>query len=150
MRIRPSQFLPRKYAFLTKHSRKSFIIPYTYDFASAPFSTRIGLKHGIAGASIHDMWFAKTISITGNARTDYTPNVEPIYHTPIQIYSGTTLLDTYYLTVDSEYVYIYINHITASTGIYHCYFHVKLYDDEFLADAYIGTVWRSTPPPPKV
>jgi hypothetical protein len=141
MRILPNQLIPRKYAFLTKHSRRTFIIPYTYDFSAAVFKVTLRFKHDMIGASIHDMWFAKTPSITGNARQDYSPNIEPIRHTPFE-----SLEDAYYLSCDSQYVYVNVNHLQVTSGIYHLYFHVKLYDDEFLADAVVGTPWRTTPP----
>lgn len=141
MRIKPSQIRPRKYAFLAKHSRRSFIMPYTYDFGAAAFKVTLRFKHDMLGASIHDMWFAKTLSVSGNPRIDYSPNIEPIRHSPYE-----SLEDTYYASCDKQYVYIHINHLLVGTGIYHIYFHVNIYDDEFLADAIVGTPWRTTPP----
>ena len=144
MRFLPSKLIPRKYAFLTKHSRRSFIMPYTYDFSTAAFKVTLRFKHDMIGAAIHDAWFAKTASVTGNARQDFNPNIEPIYHMPYE-----SLDDAYYVSCDNQYVYVHINHLTVGTGTYHVYFHIKLYDDEFLADAVVGTPWRTTPPAPK-
>lgn len=136
MRVQSKQLIPRKYAFLTKHSRSTFIIPYTYN-SSSSFSIKLRYKHNFIGASIHDMWFADLPSVSGNPRIDFNTSIEQIYH------SGGA---SSYMTCDKNYVYIYFTWTGGGTGTYHRYFHVKLYDDEFLADAVVGTPWRTTPP----
>jgi hypothetical protein len=91
------------------------------------------------------MWYGSLTSVTSDARRDYNPYLEPIYHTPIKRYSGFTYTENYYLGCDDNYVYIHIFHANTGEGTKHYYFHVKLYADDFLADAFTGQTWRTTP-----
>lgn len=148
-RILPHSALPRKYDFLTAHSARSFLVGYTLNKALSSFSTTLVIPHDLGFAPIHDMWYAETPSVTGDYRKDYDPYIDPIWHTPARAIGGTfntTIQQEYYLTTTATTAIVNISHLSASTGTYHIYFHVKLYLDEFFADSFDGTAWQVTAP----
>ena len=136
MRLSPHAPLPRQYAFLSRHSARSFLTYYTYDHSAAAFTKRLQIAHGLGYAPLHDMWIAKQTSVSGDAISDYPTNIQGIYQAPLEQYTGAnggTLRDAYYCFTDDQYVYIQIYHASATTLTKHVYFHVKLYCDDFNA-----------------
>lgn len=145
-RILPHSPLPRSYEFLTRHSAKSFLVGYTLDKGSSPFTTSLVIAHGLGYPPIHDMWYSELESVTGDYRADYNPNIEPIWHTPARAISSVITRQEYYLTTTINSATIHINHASATSGVYHIYFHVKLYMDDFFTQSLDGTPWQVTAP----
>lgn len=140
MRFQPSVVLPKNYPFLKKHSHDSFITYTTYDFGAAAFTRKLAVKHDFHGVPLVDMWVSKVASTSGNAVTDKPTKWDTVYHSPLNLYSGTypsnTLKDAYYAYADAQNVNVMIRHEVATSGTYHVYFHIKIYMDTFYDQLY--------------
>lgn len=145
-RILPHSPLPRAYDFLTRHSARTFLVGYTLDKSLAPFDTTLVISHGLGYAPLHDMWYSELASVTGNYRTDYDPNIEPIWHTPIRVIGVVTTNQEYWLTTTPTSATVNISHARTTSGTYHIYFHVKLYMDGFASKSLQGTAWQVASP----
>ena len=143
-RFLPNVVLPKNYNFQTKHSSESFLTYTTYDFGSAAFERTIAVPHNYSGVPLCDMWISIVPSVTGNAIADKPARFDTIYASPAAIYTGnfptSALEDVYSISANANDVIILIRHSTASTGIKHVYFHVKVYDDSFFTTSYNETL----------
>lgn len=144
-RFLPNAALRQPYAFLTRHSARSLLTYYTYDFAEAPFDRTLRIKHELPFAPLVDGWMATHPSTSGNAVIDFPVNIEGITQMPHNRYGGfneTIEQDAYYASSDEQFIYVHIEHTDNDlTGTHHVYFHLKLYLDDFEAPLVIGEQW---------